>query len=453
MRHSIPSHYPILPLVAFTTLDTVSVWRTGHQLDNGCPRKEDAMELELTPEQASFRKSLELWLDEYLPEGWLDGDRDIPPDLRGREAFLRDWQRRLYEGSWAGIAWPEEHGGRDATLFEQVIYDQELARVDAPPEINATGLDFLGPTLIEWGTEAQRDRFLEPILTGEEVWCQGYSEPNAGSDLANLGTRAEADGDRYRITGQKIWTSGAHFSDWCFLLVRTDTEGDRHHGITALMVDMDQSGVTVDPIRSMDDEAHFNQVFFDDAVAARDHVIGDPDEGWRVAMSLSGYERTTSVVFDLERRWNELVQYCRGRRRGGDLLLESPTVRQRLADFDTRIQAAKVAYLRHVSERVDTDGSPVPEGMMDNVYGRELKQEFERFAHSLKGTATARWEPGSYADKHPLFRLRYDRVIDGRWTDEYLASFSLSIGGGTTDIKRNLIAERVLDLPKGLRAE
>ena len=225
------------------------------------------MDFEYTEDQERFRQELREWLRENLPDGWAAGER---PETNGPEEnveFLLDWQRTLYEGGWAGLHWPEEYGGADASLLEQVIYNQETARVDAPARINAIGIDFVGPTLMEVGTDEQKERFLPKILSGEELWCQGYSEPDAGSDLASLSLSAERSGDEFLLNGQKVWTSYAHVADWCFLLTRTDDSGPKHHGITVFLVDMDQEGIRTEPIHQITDEKDFNEMFFDDAVA------------------------------------------------------------------------------------------------------------------------------------------------------------------------------------------
>lgn len=281
------------------------------------------MDFEYTKEQTAFRNELREWLHENLPAGWLDGDRSMMDDPDDRIEFLLDWQRTLYEGGWAGIHWPEEYGGADASLMEQVIYEEELARVDAPPQINAVGINFVGPTLLKLGTETQRERFLTKIISGEELWCQGYSEPEAGSDLGNLSLSAERNGDNeFVLNGQKVWTSYAHTADWCFLLTRTDDSSSKHHGITVFLVDMDQPEIRTEPIHQITDEREFNETFFDDAVAKEKHIVGEIDEGWEVAMTLSAFEHSMSDVFSIEQRWRSLVDFCQETERDGKPLAE-----------------------------------------------------------------------------------------------------------------------------------
>ncbi len=395
------------------------------------------MDFDFTEEQQAFRHEFRSWLEDNLPEGWLEGERRRLEDPDRRETFLREWQRKLSEGGWAGIHWPEEYGGRGAGLLEQVIYNQEKARVDAPPALNTIGLGMVGPTLMKVGTEAQKDRFLPPMLTGEEIWCQGYSEPEAGSDLASLGTRAEDDGEDYVINGQKIWTSFAHLADWCFLLARTEDTEEKRAGLTTMLVDMDQEAISVEPIHSINDTRTFNQVYFDDAVAKKEHRVGEEGKGWQIAITLLAFERMAlSNVFSLERRWRELRDFCREQTRGGRPLSEDPRVRQRLAEFDTRIQALKLTYYRNISKQVQT-GDPGPEGSMDKVGTTELMLEMENFAVGLLGPRSSLW-----GGDHPVF---------GRWQYDYLSSFGQVIAGGTADIQRNIIGERVLGLPRDVR--
>lgn len=396
------------------------------------------MDFAYTDEQRAFRAEFRAWLEDNLPDGWLEGDHDLPEDDAEREAFLREWQRTLHEGGWSGIAWPAEYGGRDATLTKQVVYNQELARVNAPLMINRVGILFVGPTLMEIGTDDQRERFVPKMLDAEHVWCQGFSEPDAGSDLANLQTRAEAEGDRFVINGGKVWVSYAHFADWCFLLART-SDDSKHGGITALLVPMDQAGVTVEPIRQMPGTSDFNQVFFDDAVTPSENVVGEVGGGWSAAMTLLSFEHGMSRLYEpdrlsLERRWEELVEFCQHHPEEGEPLSEDPEVRRKLAEFDTRIQAAKVTHLRYVQEH-EASGQAGPKGSMDRVFSSELYQEMEDFAMGLLG---------------PRAGLDAAGFEGGRWPRRYLESFGATISGGTSDINRNIIAERVLGLPKDL---
>lgn len=390
------------------------------------------MDFEYTENQERFRQDLKEWLHENLPDGWIAGERPMIDDPDRRIEFLLDWQRTLYDGDWAGIHWPEEYGGRGATLMEQVVYNQETARVDAPARINAVGIDFVGPTLMEVGSESQRERFLPKILSGEELWCQGYSEPDAGSDLASLSLSAERSGDEYLLNGQKVWTSYAHVADWCFLLTRTDESGPKHAGITVFLVDMDQPGIETEPIHQITDERDFNEVFFDDAVAHEEHIVGEIDEGWEVAMTLSAFEHSMSDVFSIEQRWRALVEFCQTHERDGKPLADHTHVRRKLARFHTRIQAGKLTHYRNVSKQMET-GVPGPEGSMDKVFNNQTEKELENFARRLLGANNALWTDGPG---------------EGKWVTDLLMPYGKMIAGGTKDVQRNIIAERVLDLPK-----
>ena len=395
------------------------------------------MDFSLTPEEQAFRRELRSWLEANLPPGWVEGKRQMPTDPKGEEQFLRDWQRKLYEGGWAGLSWPKEYGGRGATLMEQVIYEEETARVQAPPMLNMIGIGLVGPTLMVVGTEEQKKRYIPKILSAEEVWCQGFSEPNAGSDLASLRTKAVQDGDHWVINGQKIWTSYAHLADRCFLLARTDDTGDKHYGITAFIVDMHQPGVEPRPIHQMNDHRDFNETFFTNAVVPNDQVVGQVNEGWKVAITLLSFERASVAgsAFTLQKQLDQLVDYCRTETRCGVPLIKDPLVRSRLADYHSRGQAARLNVYRHITQQLLT-GRPGPEGSMDKYYCSELQKELLGFAASLVGPGTAIW-PDWHTDS---------------WQQEYLSSFGMTIAGGTSEIQKNIVAERILGLPKDAKA-
>lgn len=396
------------------------------------------MDFSFTPQEEAFRAELRSWLEENLPEGWLEGKRQIPEDPDEREAFLRDWQRKLYEGGWAGISWPKEYGGRGATVLEEVIYEQEMARVNAPPSINVIGIGMIGPTLIQIGTEEQKRKYVPKILSGEEIWCQGYSEPNAGSDLAAIQTRAVKDGDRWIINGQKIWTSYAHIADRCFLLARTDNTGKKHEGITAFLVDMHQEGVETRPIHQMNDHRDFNEMFFNNAIAYDEDVVGEVNQGWKVSLTLLNHERVgvARSVFTLQRNFEDLVEMAKKLHRNGRPLIQDPLVRQQLADFHARTKAALFNYYRNLTNRLKNK-YPGPEGSLDKLLSSELSKEMLGFAVSLQGAASSLWQEDAYLNPH--------------WQDAYLGSYSGTIAGGTSEIQRNIIAERMLGLPKDVK--
>jgi alkylation response protein AidB-like acyl-CoA dehydrogenase len=394
------------------------------------------MEFDFTEEQEEFRHEFRDWLDDNLPDGWENGDWQLPEDEDERIEFLKDWHQTKTDDGWAGPSWPEEYGGMGLSVMEEMIYEDELARVNAPQQINILGISLVGPTLIEMGTDWQKERFLPNILNAEEIWCQGYSEPEHGSDIAGLETEAVKEGDEFVINGQKIWTSFAHHADYCILMTRTDFSGTKHEGITALIVDMDQEGVSTERIHQASDGKEFNQMFFDDAVAPEEHVVGEVGQGWDTIRTISAYEQAGTRAFDLKRRLDELIRYCQNNARAGRPLAEYPHIRRTLAEFDSRIQAAKATRYRQVSERLD-DPVPGPEGTMDQVTTDELAVDMQNFAVGLLGPEAALWEDGPEG---------------GRWATEYLGTYGGWIAAGTGDIYRNIIGEQVLRLPKDIKS-
>jgi alkylation response protein AidB-like acyl-CoA dehydrogenase len=395
------------------------------------------MDLRDTPEQARFRAAVRAWLGANLPPGWGTPAWREPADAGERVAFARAWQRRLFEGGWAGLDWPQEHGGRGAGPLEQVIYLEEYARAEAPDLIQlSVGTSLVGPTLVAHGTRAQRERFLLPILRGEELWCQGFSEPNAGSDLAGLRARGELRGDEFVVTGQKIWTSFAQHSDWCILVVRTDPGAPRHRGLSFLLVDMRSPGITVRPLREMTGEAWFNEVFFDGVRVPRENLVGELHRGWDVVLTTLAHERGSSsqharLAAELER----LTALARRTRRGGRPASEDPRVRQKLAEFATGVAILRMTAYRNAS-RLERTGHPGPEGSTLKLLWSELDQRVKELAIELLGPA------GLVPAGDPR------AVEDGRWCHAWLWSRASTIYAGTSEIQRNIIAQRVLGLPR-----
>ncbi|MBN6885786.1 alkylation response protein AidB-like acyl-CoA dehydrogenase [Cytobacillus horneckiae] len=396
------------------------------------------MDFSYSESELLFQTELRTWLEENLPEGWLDGNRNIPGDNKGKGEFLRDWQRKLSEGGWAGISWPVEYGGRGATLIEEVIYEQEMARVKAPPVLNIIGTAMVGPTLLDIGTEEQKEKYVRKILNGEEIWCQGYSEPNAGSDLASLQTKAVKQGDKWIINGQKIWTSYAHLSDRCFLLARTENTGKKHEGITAFLVKMDQPGVETRGIRSINDQYDFNEVYLNDAVADDADIVGEVNNGWKVSLTLLSHERVgvARQTFRLQKQFDELVELAETLEKNGRPLILDPIVQQNLAIFRAKTKALLFSYYRHLTNSIRT-GKPGPEGSMDKLASSELGQEMLAYAMSLQGAENTLWKE--------------DALVDASWQRDYLRSFGYTIEGGTSEIQKNIVAERILGLPKDIK--
>jgi alkylation response protein AidB-like acyl-CoA dehydrogenase len=396
------------------------------------------MDFSFTPSEEAFRNELRSWLEENLPEGWIEGTYTIPVEEKENEKFLRDWQRKLSEGGWAGISWPKKYGGRGATLIEEVIYEEEMARVKAPPILNIIGIAMIGPTLLQIGTDYQKEKYLPKLLNGEEIWCQGYSEPNAGSDLAAIQTKAVKQGDKWIINGQKIWTSLAHLADRCFLLARTENTGKKHEGITAFLVDMHQEGVETRTIRSINDRRDFNEMFFNDAIAHEVDVVGEVNQGWRASLALLNHERVgvARQTFRLQKQYEELVEMAKGLKKNDRPLIQDPIVRQKLVEFRAKSRAILLTYYRHLTKTIKS-GRPGPEGSIDKIFSSELGQEMLSFAMSLQGAANTLWKE--------------DAPINPKWQQEYLRSFAYTIEGGTTEIQKNIVAERLLGLPKDIK--
>ncbi len=384
------------------------------------------MDLNLTPEQRQFRDELRAWLQSNVPPRWpgSTAEEEKGPYFE----YLRNWQRKASEGGWAAISWPREYGGRDAKLIEMAILQEEWARAEAPLLINALGLYLIGPTIIAVGTEEQKARFLLKIVSAEEIWCQGFSEPNAGSDVASLATKATLDGDDFVVNGQKIWTSLAHVADWCLLLVRTDPDAPKHKGITALLVDMHSPGVTVRPLKQMTGDASFNEVFFDNVRVPVSNALGEVNKGWQTAITTLMNERAnlgtgTYVIF--KRNLDELIEQFRQTKRS-----QNPLFRQKLAQAYVELEIFRLTNMRSLA-RISQTGAPGPEGSILKLQWSEFNQRFQQTAMEALGPHAQLWG--------------FD---DGRWTFNYLRARANTIEAGTSEILRNIVAERVLGLPK-----
>ncbi len=389
------------------------------------------MEFRLSAAEEGFRAEVRGWLGTTLPAFRADRARRAPRDAAEKIAAAKAWQATLAAGGFAGIAWPRENGGRGATLVEQLIFNEECAAAGAPDSINlAVALGLVGPTLMSCGTPAQRARFLPRILRGEDIWCQGFSEPNAGSDLAGVKTRGEVRGDVIAVTGQKIWTSFAQYADWCILVVRTDTAAARHRGLTFLLVDMQSPGITIRPLVEMTGEAWFNEVFFDAVEVPLANVVGTIDRGWDVVMTTLAHERGGAAPHARLRR--ELLALCAlaRRGRGGD-----PLVRQQLAQLAIEVQLAKLTAYRNVSG-IQRTGQPGPEGSILKLFWSEVEQRLMETACALLGPHAALWRDDPRA------------VDEGLWPRELLWTRSATIYAGTSEVQRNIIAQRVLGLPR-----
>ena len=379
------------------------------------------MDLTLTSAEQAFRDELRDWLAAHHPG----------PEPKGDEygfEFRRAWQRELNTAGYAGLSWPQEYGGRGATLVEQAIFNEELTRADAPSPANVLGLVMGGPVVIHHGTPEQKERYLAPILSAEEIWCQGFSEPDSGSDLASLKTRAVRDGDDWVVTGQKVWTTLAHESKWCMLVARTDADVPKHKGLTYFLMDMEQEGVQVRPLRQITGEAEFNELFLEEARIPAENVVGGVGNGWNVAITTLAHERAGlafASAVAVRRSLNDLIALCR--ERGAT---EDPLIRQRLAQLHIETENLRLNALRGLSSQMRT-GVPGPEGSLPKWQWSDTNQALTELAVDVLGEDAL----GS----------------DSEWTYRFLRARANSIEGGTTEILKNIIAERVLGLPRAAR--
>ena len=396
------------------------------------------MNLADTPAEARFRDELRTWLRENLPAGW---GRTVfePEDEDERAHFRLEWERTLFRGGWNGIAWPKAYGGRGASLVEQAIFAEEMAHAIAPEGLNIIGRNLTGPTLIHHGTEAQRQRFLPRILSGEEVWCQGFSEPNAGSDLAALKCRAVLDGDHFVVDGQKVWTSFAQYAQWCFLLARTASDVPKHKGISFLLVDMASPGISLRPIKQISGEREFNETFFDGVRVPAENLVGGLNEGWRIAMTTLTYERGPEDALGRQIRFRQeldrLLHTVAELRRGGRPAIEDPVLRENLGKAIVDIEVMRLTCLRSFARLLH--GAPRgADASMIKLYWSHVVQDMYDMAVDVLGPL------GVLEAGDPL------SPASGRFPLSWLHSKAFTIYSGSSEIQRNIIAERVLGLPR-----
>jgi alkylation response protein AidB-like acyl-CoA dehydrogenase len=376
------------------------------------------MDLTFSERETAFRDELRAWFAANDPG-------DEPRDAGAHYAWRRDFQRRLYDGGWAAPHWPVEYGGRGATLMESAIFFEELGRARAPLPANVLGLLLGGPTLMAWGTDEQKDRFLGPILSAEEIWCQGFSEPDAGSDLAALKTRAVRDGDGWVVTGQKVWTSGAQHAKWCMLVARTDLDAAKHKGLTYFLMDMEQPEIQVRPLRQITGESEFNELFIEGARIADEHVVGGVGNGWKVALTTLMNERA-GLAFFLQVRMRRLLDDAIAEA-GARGLLDDDVVADRLGALHVKAEVLRLTAYRGLSA-IERYGHPGPEGSLTKWMWSDANQQLAQLAADLVGP---------------------DALVAGSpWGYELLRARGNSIEGGTTEILKNIVAERVLGLPR-----
>ena len=392
------------------------------------------MKFSFSAADEAFRAEAAAWLEENLSGDFANVRfRGGPGDEHSVVEERKAWESRLYEGGWACIGWPEAHGGRGATIEQQVIFNEEYARAGGPGRMGHIGETLTGPTLIAFGSEEQKARYLPGILRGEDFWCQGYSEPNAGSDLANVKTKAVFDeaSQQWRITGQKVWTSLAHESQYCFVIARTDPGSVGHKGLGFFLMTLDQPGVEIRPIQQLTGTSEFNEVFFDEAVCDAADIVGAPGDGWKVAMGLLGFERGVSTLGQQMLFQNEFDEIIRIARENGTA--KDPVIRQRIADAHVGLRIMRFNSMRMLSGGGD-DGTLQKEAMIYKLYWATWHRNLGKLAMDVLGAESEIIEEGPYQ----LNRLQ----------SMYLFTRSDTIYGGTNQVQRNIIAERGLGMPK-----
>ena len=396
------------------------------------------MDFNLSAEDLLFRDELRQWLADNLPAGW--GVSVFEPEDEDENAMFRlDWERKLFRGGWNGIAWPKKYGGRGASLIEQAIFAEEMARAKAPEGLNIIGRNLVATTLLHHGTEEQRQRYLPKIIAGEEVWCQGFSEPNAGSDLASVRCKAELSGDHFVVNGQKIWTSFAQYAQWCILLARTDATLPKHQGISFLLVDMKTPGISIRPLRQISGESEFNETFFDDVEVPVENLVGELNGGWKIAMTTLAYERGPEDALGRQIRFKQeldkLIETTASLRRGGRSAIDDPALRQRLAKSVVELELMRLNILRSFSKALK--GAPRgPDSSMNKLYWSHVTQDLYETALEALGPLS----PLNGGD--PL------SPAEGKFQMSFLRSKAFTIYSGSSEIQRNIIAERVLGLPR-----
>jgi alkylation response protein AidB-like acyl-CoA dehydrogenase len=382
------------------------------------------VDLTLSPSEQAFSDELRAWLAANNPGPEPAGEGPM-------FEFRKRWQRAMHDAGWAGVSWPKEYGGRGATLIEQAIFGEEMVRARAARPANVLGLAMGGPVVIAHGTDEQKRRFLEPILSAEEIWCQGFSEPEAGSDLASLKTRAVRHGDEWVVNGQKVWTSWAHKSKWCMLVARTDQDAPKHKGLTFFILDMEQPGVEVRPLVQITGEAEFNELFFEDARIPHENIIGGEGNGWNVALTTLMFERANlalALQADLKLSLADLFALARETSwTGGASAFEDPVIRRRLAELYVQSELLRLNAYRGLTATM-RNGIPGPEGSLGKWLWADVNQAVTELAMEILGPQA--------------------QTTDNEWSYRFLRARGSSIEGGTTEILKNIVAERVLGLPR-----
>ena len=400
------------------------------------------MDLNYTAEDNAFREQVRQWLRENLPKKKLETLEE-----------KRAWHTKLYEAGYLAMGWPKEYGGREARPMEQAIVGEEMARFNAPPGLNGLGISIMAPTIIHHGTEFQKREHVKKILTAEQLWCQLYSEPNSGSDLASLQCRADVRGDEFVINGQKIWTSGAYMADWGMMLARTDRNAPKHAGISCIMIDMHQPGVEVRPLKQISGSSEFCEVFFTDVHVPADNLIGELNAGWRIAQTTLGYERggnTLARVSAMQRSFRRMVEVCKTLERDGVKAIDNPLVRQKLGEIYSELEVLRYASLRILS-RLEKGMRPGPEASIAKLHYSELDKHVEELFLDILGPYGQ--QIGGLPAEFALNAHSDEYGESGSWAYQFFWSRAGTIYAGSSEIQKNIIGERVLGLPKEVRED
>lgn len=396
------------------------------------------MDFNYTPAEDEFRQTLRAWLIDALPKGW--GETVFEPEDEDERAMFRlGWERTLHAGGWSGINWPKEYGGRGATLVERAIFAEEMARARAPEGINIIGHNLAGTTILRHGTEAQKKRYLPKIISSDEVWCQGFSEPNAGSDLASVRTRAERRGDKFVVNGQKIWTSFAQYAHWCFALVRTDPSASKHKGLSFLLIDMKSPGISIRPLRQISGESEFNETFFDDVEVPIENLVGEENDGWRIAMTTLAYERGPEDALGRQIRFKQeldkLLTTVAALKVGDGRAIDDAAIRQKLARSIIEVEVMRLNSMRTFSKYLNGEERG-PDASLIKLYWSHAAQRLYENALDALGPIA------------PLAGNDAQAAAGGRFQLSWLQSKAFTIYSGSSEIQRNIIGERMLGLPR-----
>lgn len=396
------------------------------------------MQLSMSPEEQAYKEQFLFWLKENLPPEFASPDYEPPADWHEQAKIFRSMQRKLFEAGYAGINWPKEYGGQGGTLMQHIIVTEALSANYPLKMFDSLSVGLVAPTLLARGTEEQKKEFIPKILSGEHIWCQGFSEPNAGSDLANLTTSAVRKGDHYIVNGQKVWTSLAHVADFAVLVVRTDPTVKKHKGLSYLLVDMKSPGVTVRPIKQITGEAEYNEMFFDNVKVPVERRVGKENEGWLIAITTLMFERIMNEIRILpkfQKTLEGMIDLARNTPRAGRPLIKDPVVRQKIARLQVDLEVMRLNQYRNLSTLLKGE-MPGPEGSIGKIYWSELNQRLQATALEIMGPYAQLTQGSSWAKDN------------GKWVYDFLRSKGNTIEGGTTEIQKNIIGERVLGLPK-----